>query len=152
MTALAAGSGTAADPGSDHAARQVRFEAWRDETPTRLPGGQVGTTQLRYYLRIDDLHAMPGAATGCAGQATSKVSAGRDGWAWGRSPDNPVGSWYGMKKACQAGSATTCRRCWRWDSPRSSTTPATTDARPLRTPPPANGPRPATARAGGGGC
>jgi len=79
------------------------FEAYRDETsdPPALVV-QVGTTQLRYHLRaIDDLHAMLkahgdwmllGSADEQKPAAVSTVEA------WGRSPKNPVGGWYGLKK------------------------------------------------------
>ena len=51
--------------------------------------------------------------------------------AWGRSPDNPVGGWYGLKKGCAAGSASTCRRCWRRSAwPRSPTRRETTRCAP----------------------
>ena len=61
MTSSAAGSGTAADPWIlTTPPGKSEFEAWRDEDsePPALVV-QVGTTQLRYYLRcIDDLHTM----------------------------------------------------------------------------------------------
>jgi hypothetical protein len=63
---------------------------------------QVGTTQLRYDLRcLDDLHAMLVAAgdwvpLGSADE--QKPAAEGTVEAWGRSPDNPVGGWYGLKK------------------------------------------------------
>ena len=61
MTGNAAGAGTAADPWIlTTPPGKSEFEAWRDESsdPPALVV-QVGTTQLRYYLRcIDDLHAM----------------------------------------------------------------------------------------------
>lgn len=63
---------------------------------------QVGSTQLRYHLScIEDLHAMLVAAGDWVplGNADEQKPAA-DGTveAWGRSPDNPVGGWYGMKK------------------------------------------------------
>jgi len=63
---------------------------------------QVGGTQLRYQLRaIDDLHAMLKAhgdwmPLGSADE--QKPAADGTVEAWGRSPENPVGGWYGMKK------------------------------------------------------
>jgi hypothetical protein len=79
------------------------FEAYRDETsdPPALVV-QVGTTQLRYYLRaVDDLHAMLKAhgdwmLLGSADE--QKPAAVGTVEAWGRSPKNPVGGWYGLKK------------------------------------------------------
>jgi len=63
---------------------------------------QVGTTRLTYLARaIDDLHAMLlehgdwmplGAADEQKEPAAGTVEA------WGRSPENPVGGWYGQKK------------------------------------------------------
>ena len=79
------------------------FAAYRDEAadPPALVV-TVGTTELRYQLRcIDDLHAMLKAhgdwmALGNADE--QKPAAEGTVEAWGRSPDNPVGGWYGMKK------------------------------------------------------
>ena len=98
------GSGTQADPwvlstppgGSE-------YEAWRD--PQADPPAlvvQVGGTQLRYHLRcIDDLHAMlvEHGDWMALGNADEQKPA-KDGTveAWARSPENPVGGWYGLKK------------------------------------------------------
>ena len=79
------------------------YSMYRDEAsaPPSLVC-QVGGTQLRYYLRaIDDLHAMLEAhgdwmALGAADE--QKPAAEGTVEAWGRSPDNPVGGWYGLKK------------------------------------------------------
>jgi hypothetical protein len=63
---------------------------------------QIGGTQLRYQLRaIADLHAMLKARgdwvpLGSADE--QKPAAEGTVEAWGRSEDNPVGGWYGMKK------------------------------------------------------
>ncbi len=63
---------------------------------------QVGTTELRYHLRcIDDLHAMLKAqgdwiVLGSADE--QKPAADGTVEAWARSPANPVGGWYGLKK------------------------------------------------------
>ena len=63
---------------------------------------QVGSTTLKYHLRaIDDLHAwlkdqgdwvLLGAADENKQAAEGTVEA------WGRSADNPVGGWYGLRK------------------------------------------------------
>ena len=63
---------------------------------------QVGSTTLRYHLRaVEDLHTwllarsdwVPlGAADEKKEPAEGTVEA------WGRSPDNPVGGWYGLRK------------------------------------------------------
>lgn len=63
---------------------------------------QVGGTQLRYELRcIDDLHAMLKERDDWMplGNADEQQEA-KPGTveAWGRSNDNPVGGWYGLKK------------------------------------------------------
>jgi hypothetical protein len=79
------------------------FQAFRDEAldPPALVV-QVGKTELRYHLRcIDDLHAMLRAhgdwmPLGAADE--QKPAAEGTIEAWGRSPDNPVGGWYGLKK------------------------------------------------------
>ena len=63
---------------------------------------QVGSTQLRYQLRaIDDLHAMlkaHGDWMPLGGADEQKPAAEVTVEAWGRSTDNPVGGWYGLKK------------------------------------------------------
>jgi hypothetical protein len=62
---------------------------------------QVGSTTLRYRLRaVDDLHAWLVEQGGWVelGAADEKKPA-KEGTveAWGRSPDNPVGGWYGLR-------------------------------------------------------
>jgi hypothetical protein len=98
------GSGAPGDPWTLRTpSGQSEFSAYRDETAT--PPAvvvNVGRTELRYHLRcIDDLHAMLGASGDWVplGNADEQRSAA-DGTveAWGRSPENPVGGWYGMKK------------------------------------------------------
>jgi hypothetical protein len=79
------------------------FEAWRDDSldPPALVI-QVGNTQLRYDLRaIDDLHAMlvdhgDWIPLGSADEQKDANEGTVE--AWGRSPDNPVGGWYGLRK------------------------------------------------------
>jgi hypothetical protein len=98
------GTGTPSDPwvlttppGSSE------FEAYRD--PDANPPAlvvQVGATELRYHLRcIEDLHAMLKRAGDwmALGVADEQKEAKPDTVeAWGRSADNPVGGWYGLKK------------------------------------------------------
>jgi hypothetical protein len=79
------------------------YQMYRDEAadPPALVC-VVGSTTLRYQLRcIDDLHAMLkqradwmelGSADEQKEPAPGTVEA------WGRSPENPVGGWYGLKK------------------------------------------------------
>ncbi len=63
---------------------------------------QVGSTKLTYQLRaIDDLHAWlkqqgDWVALGAADEQKPASEATVE--AWGRSPDNPVGGWYGLRK------------------------------------------------------
>lgn len=98
------GSGTSEDPWVLRTPPgKSQYEAYRD--PDADPPAlvvQVGATQLRYYLRcIEDLHAML-ADRGdwmLLGNADEQKEAKPDTVeAWGRSPENPVGGWYGLKK------------------------------------------------------
>lgn len=98
------GSGTKADPWKLRTPTGTsEYEMYRDETldPPAIVC-QVGTTQLRYDIRaIDDLHAMLKAQgdwmpLGSADE--QKEAAPGTVEAWGRSPGNPVGGWYGLKK------------------------------------------------------
>jgi hypothetical protein len=62
----------------------------------------VGKTEVRYHLRcLTDLHEMLAARGDWVplGSADEQKPAA-DGTveAWARSPDNPVGGWYGLKK------------------------------------------------------
>jgi hypothetical protein len=62
----------------------------------------VGKTELRYQLRgIEDLHAMlkqHGDWMPLGSADEQKPAAEGTVEAWGRSPSNPVGGWYGLKK------------------------------------------------------
>jgi hypothetical protein len=101
---MAKGSGTNDDPwvlqtpsgGSE-------YQMWRDEAadpPTLVC--QVGKTQLGYQLRcLDDLHAMlkeHGDWMPLGNADEQKPAAEGTVEAWARSPDNPVGGFYGIKK------------------------------------------------------
>jgi len=103
-SARASGSGTKADPWKlTTPTGTSAYEMYRDDTldPPAIVC-QVGTTQLRYDARaIDDLHAMLKAhgdwmPLGSADE--QKEAAPGTVEAWGRSADNPVGGWYGLKK------------------------------------------------------
>jgi len=98
------GSGTRDDPWVlKTPSGTSEYQMYRDEAadPPALIC-QVGSTQLRYHLRaIEDLHAalkahgdwMPlGSADEQKPAAEGTVEA------WGRSPNNPVGGWYGLRK------------------------------------------------------
>jgi hypothetical protein len=79
------------------------FQVYRDEAadPPALVC-QVGKTQLSYQLRcLDDLRAMlkkhgDWMLLGSADE--QKPAAEGTVEAWARSPKNPVGGWYGLKK------------------------------------------------------
>ena len=89
-------------PGSsEFEAYPIRTNKDESATPPALVV-QVGSTQLRYHLRcIEDLHAMLKAHGDwmLLGSADEQKPA-TDGTveAWGRSPKNPAGGWYGLKK------------------------------------------------------
>ena len=104
MAATARGSGTKEDPWIlTTPPGKSTYEAYRDAAgdPPALVV-HVGSTELRYRLRcIDDLHAMLTANGGWVplGNADEqKPAAAGTVEAWGRSADNPVGGWYGLKK------------------------------------------------------
>jgi uncharacterized protein DUF6855 len=82
---------------------QSEFKAFRD--PTLSPPAlviQVGTTELRYLASaIEDLHAMlkkrgDWVLLGSADE--QKPAAPGTVEDWGRSANNPVGGWYGLRK------------------------------------------------------
>ena len=79
------------------------YQMYKDETANpHVIVCVVGKTVLHYNLRaIDDLHAMLKARgdwmpLGSADE--QKPAAEGTVEAWGRSPDNPVKGWYGLKK------------------------------------------------------
>jgi len=63
---------------------------------------QVGSTTLRYQLRaMEDLHAMlldHGDWMPLGAADEQKLAPAGSIEAWGRSADNPVGGWYGLRK------------------------------------------------------
>ncbi len=79
------------------------YEMWKDDgvDPPELVC-QVGATQLRYQWRaVADLHAMlvaHGDWIPLGGSDEQKSALEGTVEAWGRSPENPVGGWYGLKK------------------------------------------------------
>jgi hypothetical protein len=98
------GAGTKEDPWVLRTAPGTsEYTMYRDESaePPALVC-QVGSTTLRYHLSaIDDLHHMLLAADdwvplGAADE--QKPAAEGTIEAWARSPDNPVGGWYGLRK------------------------------------------------------
>ena len=79
------------------------YEAYRDEVsnPPALVC-QVGSTEVRYQLRcLKDLQAMlkaHGDWMPLGNADEQKPAAEGTVEAWARSPKNPVGGWYGLKK------------------------------------------------------
>jgi hypothetical protein len=79
------------------------FQAFRDQTlePPSLVV-TVGKTELRLHLRcLDDLHAMlkkRGDWMPLGSADEQKPATEGTVEAWARSPKNPVGGWYGLKK------------------------------------------------------
>jgi hypothetical protein len=98
------GKGTAEDPWLLKTPPGTsEYQMYRDEAanPPALVC-IVGTTKLAYHLRcIEDLHAMlkkrgDWMLLGSADE--QKPAAEGTVEAWARSPQNPVGGWYGLKK------------------------------------------------------
>ena len=101
---MAEGSGTATDPWVlTTAPGSSTFTMHRDADadPPALVC-QVGSTTLRYQLgAVEDLHAWLAEQGGWVdlGAADEKKDANPGTVeAWGRSADNPVGGWYGLRK------------------------------------------------------
>ncbi len=106
------GAGTRASPWTlQTPPLSSEFIAFRDESldPPALVV-QVGKTELRYHVGcIADLHAMlkqhgDWMPLGYADE--QKPAADGTVEAWGRSPTNPVGGWYGLKKGLRGHFAT----------------------------------------------
>lgn len=98
------GKGTRADPWQlKTPSGTSEFLAFRDEMldPPALVV-KSGSTELRYHLRcIDDLRSMlkgHGDWMSLGSADEQKPAAEGTVEAWGRSPKNPVGGWYGLKK------------------------------------------------------
>ena len=76
-----------------------QYTMYRDEDALVC---QVGSTTLKYKLdAIDDLHAwlvQQGDWVPLGAADESKDAADGTVEAWGRSADNPVGGWYGLRK------------------------------------------------------
>ena len=98
------GTGTPSDPWQlSTPPGTSAFEAYRD--PDADPPAlvcQVGKTQLRYHLSaVEDLHAWllaQGDWVSLGAADEQKPAAEGSVEAWGRSADNPVGGWYGLRK------------------------------------------------------
>ena len=101
---MATGSGTKDDPWVlTTPPGTSEYTMYRDESndPPAIVC-TVGTTKLLYQARaIDDLHAMlkeHGDWMPLGSADEQKPAAEGTVEAWGRSPDNPVGGWYGLRK------------------------------------------------------
>ena len=98
------GSGTSTDPWQlSTPPGTSSFQAYRDpESDPPALVVQVGKTQLRYHLAcIEDLHQMlvshgDWMSLGNADEQKPADPSTVEGW--GRSEQNPVGGWYGLKK------------------------------------------------------
>ncbi|HKG57062.1 MAG TPA: hypothetical protein VKA85_07435 [Candidatus Limnocylindrales bacterium] len=104
MTTAARGNGTKDDPWVLRTPPGTsEYTMYRDDAsdPPSIVC-QVGGTQLRYDARaIDDLQAMlkkhgDWMPLGAADEQKPAADGTVEGW--GRSADNPVGGWYGLKK------------------------------------------------------
>jgi hypothetical protein len=101
---MAANAGTKDDPWQLHTPPgSSQYTMYRDDgadPPTLVC--QVGSTTLKYQLRaIEDLHTwLQSQGDWVALGAADENKAAADGTveAWGRSEDNPVGGWYGLRK------------------------------------------------------
>jgi hypothetical protein len=101
---MATGSGTKDDPWQLKTPPGTSdYTMYRDEAsdPPQLVC-QVGSTRLGYQARaIDDLHAWlkeQGDWVPLGAADETKEAAPGTVEAWGRSTDNPVGGWYGVRK------------------------------------------------------
>jgi hypothetical protein len=99
-----AGSGTKDDPWAlTTAPGTSQYTMYKDQQadPPALIC-QVGSTRLSYHLRaIEDLHAWlreQGDWVPLGAADENKPAAEGTVEAWGRSADNPVGGWYGLRK------------------------------------------------------
>ena len=104
MQTTAQGAGTLEDPWIlKTPPGKSEYQAYRDEAadPPALVV-IVGKTELRYRLRcLTDLQAMlkeRGDWMPLGSADEQKPAAEGTVEAWGRSPDNPAGGWYGLKK------------------------------------------------------
>jgi hypothetical protein len=100
----AKGSGTKSDPWQLKTPSGTSdYTMYKDESldPPAIVC-QVGSTQLRYHLRaIEDLHEMlkkQGDWMPLGSADEQKPAQPGTVEAWGRSEDNPVKGWYGIKK------------------------------------------------------
>lgn len=101
---MADGKGTKEDPWQlTTPSGSSEYTMWRDDAanPSAIVC-VVGKTELRYHARaIEDLHAwlqQQGDWVELGSADEQKDAKPGTVEAWGRSADNPVGGWYGLKK------------------------------------------------------
>ena len=98
------GSGTKDDPWNLATPPGTsQYQMWRDDSADPpVIVCQVGGSRLLYDAHaIDDLHTMLKAAgdwVALGGADEQKAAPEGSVEAWGRSADNPLGGWYGLKK------------------------------------------------------
>lgn len=101
---MAQGTGTSADPWVlTTAPGSSTYQMHRDpESDPPALVCQVGTTTLRYHLSaVEDLYAWlvtRGDWVDLGASDEKKDPPPGTVEAWGRSPENPVGGWYGLRK------------------------------------------------------
>ena len=103
MASISGGAGTKDDPWQlITAPGSSSYTMYRDESgdPPCLVC-QVGSTTLKYRINaVDDLHAWlveQGDWVDLGAADEKKPAAEGTVEAWGRSPENPVGGWYGLR-------------------------------------------------------
>ncbi len=78
------------------------YTMYRDDADREVLICHVGSTTLKYQWRcIEDLHAWlvaRGDWVPLGSADENKVAAAGTVEEWGRSPENPVGGWYGLRK------------------------------------------------------
>lgn len=101
---MARGTGTKEDPWQlTTPSGSSEYTMWRDDTASPpVIVCIVGKTELRYQARaIEDLHGwlkQQGDWVELGSADEQKEAKPGTVEAWGRSSDNPVGGWYGLKK------------------------------------------------------
>ncbi len=100
---MSTGSGTKDDPWLlTTAPGSSDYATYREDGDVPALVCRVGSTTLRYHGRaVDDLHAWlveQGDWVPLGAADEGKAAAEGTVEAWGRSSDNPVGGWYGLRK------------------------------------------------------
>ena len=101
---MATGTGTKEDPWVLQTPPGTSdYRMWRDEPMIRrrsLPGRRRPSSSTTREPSTTSTRCSRPTATGCRSVAPMSRSRPQEGTveAWGRSADNPVGGWYGLKK------------------------------------------------------